>query len=318
MQVAGRAEEERRERLAVTDPAALGLDGGRGQVRSSRITCDQVADAGPVVRQQALAVGDARDDQGRVGGVARRHEVLAVALVPAEGRDAVVVAVEDARLTGRRHRGQERLPARQLVGPVPDPACHRVDRPGADPAGKDRMCQPVDLDDHQAGLVRVPLRSLHHQALDEHAVVGAAAVDTQDGGQDSVDDRVDERADQRDQEPGDMDAGCPLRDHQERNHLEDQDQDPRQHERDRRSQDQKHRADGRVEQGHQDHRERGVGRAFDRHPWVQDPDRPEERHRRHEQGDDQPLDKRDRTALPVPEHADLRRVELDETTHGSP
>ena len=101
-----------------------------------------------------------------VDRVARDHQVLAVALVPAEGRDAVVVAVEDARLAGRGHRRQDRLPARQLVAAVADPAGHRVDGAGPDAAGEDRMGEAVDLDDDEAGLVGRRRRPLEEQVLD--------------------------------------------------------------------------------------------------------------------------------------------------------
>ena len=173
--------------------AALGLDRRGRQVRPGRVAGHQVADARAVVREQALAVRDRDYDQRRVDRVARGHQVLAVALVPAEGRDAVVVAVEDAGLAARRHRRQDRLPARQLVAAVADPAGHRVDRAGAHPAGEDRVGEPVDLDDHEARLVGVARRALDQQALDQQPVVRAAAVDAEDRGQDRVDDRVDER-----------------------------------------------------------------------------------------------------------------------------
>ena len=62
------------------------------------------------------------------------------------------------------------LPSRtQLAIVLTDPARIR--------AGQDRMGEAVDLDDHQAGLVRVAGRSPDHQALDQQPVVRAAAVD---------------------------------------------------------------------------------------------------------------------------------------------
>ena len=184
--------------------------------------------------------------------------MLAVALVPAEGRDPVVVAVQDPRLAARRHRRQDRLPLRQLVAAVADQAGHRVDRARAHPAGQDRMGEAVDLDDHQARLVGVARRPLDQELLDEQAVVRAAAVDPEDRGQDRVDDREDERADQRGHEAVDVDARGPLGDDEERHHLEDQDEDRDQDQRDRGRQREDHGSDDRVEQGDEDHRE---GRA---------------------------------------------------------
>ena len=72
--------------------------------------------ASPVTRLQMLAPSlDSRPSplemrltqEARVHGAARDHQVLAVALVQAEGRDPVVVAVEDAGLARRRHRRQD-------------------------------------------------------------------------------------------------------------------------------------------------------------------------------------------------------------------
>ena len=293
-EIAGRAEEERHERLAVADPAALGLDGRGGQVRPRRVAGHQVADAGAVVRQQALAIRDARHDQRRVGRVARRHQVLAVAFVPAEGRDAVVVAVQDAGLAARRHRRQDRLPLRQLVAAVADHARHRVDRSGAHPAGQDRVGEPVDLDDHEARLVGMALRALDEQSLDEEPVIGAAAVDAEDRGQDRVDDGVHERGDQGGPEPVDVDARRPLDDDDERDDLEHEDQDPDQDERDRRGERQDDRPDGCVEQGEKDDGQRGARESVDG----------EARHQpgRHQERDDRDRERQDEPAQSAPDH----------------
>ena len=116
-----------------------------------------------------------------IGRVARDHQVLAVALVPAERRDAVVVAVEDARpgwptsSTGRIASQRD-----EPVRAVADPAGHRVDRAGAHAAGEDRVGEAVDLDDHQARRVGLRRGALEQQALDQQAVVRVAAVDAQD------------------------------------------------------------------------------------------------------------------------------------------
>ena len=64
-QVAARAEEEAEERLAVADALRLVLDRGGREVRARRVAGHEVADARAVVRQQALAVGDAADDLAR-------------------------------------------------------------------------------------------------------------------------------------------------------------------------------------------------------------------------------------------------------------
>ncbi len=314
-EIAGRAEEERHERLAVADPATLGLDRRRRQVRPRRIAGQQVADAGAVVRQQALAVRDARHDQRRVDRVARRHQVLAVAFVPAEGRDAVVVAVEDAGLAARCHRRQDRLPLRQLVAAVADHAGHRVDRSGAHPTGQDRVGEAVDLDDHEARLVGVALRALDEQSLDEEPVIGAAAVDAEDRGQDRVDDGVDERGDEGGPEPVDVHARRPLDDDDERDDLEHQDQDPDEDERDWRGEREDDRADGCVEQGEKDDGQRGAREAVDGETRHQ-PGGHQERDDRDRERQDQPAHERPRTTAPLPEHAQLGPVEADQSAHG--
>ena len=307
--IAGRAEEERREGLTVSDPAALGLDRRGRQVRPRGVARQQIADAGPVVRKQALSVRDARSDQGRIGGIARCHQVFAVSLIPAEGWDPIVVAVQDPGLAARRHRRQDRLPARQLVAAVADHAGHRVDRAGAHPAGQDRMGEAIDLDDHQAWLVRMASRSLDHQPLDQRAVIRAAAVDPEDRRQDRVDDRVDERADQRGPEAVHVDAGGPLGHHDERDHLEDEHEDADQDQRDRGRQREDNRPDGGVEQRDQDDRHHRVLRTIDGHP-RQHPGGGQERDRRHDQGDHESLEQSGTSALPFPENPQLRRVEV--------
>ena len=243
--------------------------------------------------------------------------MLAVAFVPAEGGDAVVVAVQDAGLAARRHRRQDRLPARQLVAAVADPVGHRVDRAGAHPAGQDRMGQPVDLDDDQARLVGMALRALDEQPLDEEAVVRAATVDAEDRRQDRVDDRVDERRDQGRPEAVDVDARRPLGDHDERDDLEDEHEDADEDERDPRGEGEDDRSDGGVEQRDEDDGECRVDRPVDGQPGH-DPGGREERDGRDDEGDDEPLEQRDRAAAPLPEDADLRRVEVPQAHRRSP
>ncbi len=225
-QVLARTQEEAVERGAVTEPArSLGQRCGR-EVRPRGVAGDQVADADPVVREQTFAVRCARDDLGCVLGVARHHQLLAIALEPAERRDPIVVAVEDPELARRCHRGQERLPVRQPVGPISDPARHRVDRARSDATSQDGVGKPIDLHDHEAlavGRLDATLRA-HH--LDKGPEIRSAAVDPEQRDQRSVDDRVDDR-----REPGgyhaiDVYARRKLDDEEERHDLEDHDQDP--------------------------------------------------------------------------------------------
>jgi hypothetical protein len=60
-----------------------------------------VAHAGAAVGEQTLAVRYAPLDLDRVRGMVRDEHAARLLLVPAEGGDVVVVAVEDAGLAGR-------------------------------------------------------------------------------------------------------------------------------------------------------------------------------------------------------------------------
>ena len=126
MEVVVGAGEEREEGLALAEPLALVLDRGHRDVGPGGVAREEVADARAVVRQQALAVRDrgvtiSAASSGWLETMIRP----ALLLVPAEGRDDVVVAVEDAGLAGRRGRRQERLPAPEPVAAGADPATTR-------------------------------------------------------------------------------------------------------------------------------------------------------------------------------------------------
>ena len=87
----------------------------------------------------------------RVLGVVGDHEVVPLLLPPAERRDAVGVAMEDAGLPGRGHRGRQRLPAAELVGAVAQPGREERHVAGAQGVADDRLRQAVDLEDDEAG-----------------------------------------------------------------------------------------------------------------------------------------------------------------------
>ena len=93
-------------------------------------------------------------------------------LPPAEVGDAVVVAVQDARLAGRRRRGQQRVPVAELVGAVADPAGHLRHAAGAQRVRQHVVRQAVELDDHQPGLVGVDdVRTAARERPHQRAVV---------------------------------------------------------------------------------------------------------------------------------------------------
>ena len=159
-QVAGRAEEERRGTPCCRRcPATSALIAAVVRYDARRVAGHQVADAGAVVRQQALAVRDARGrsrpaSAGLLETIrcwrSRSYQRKAgmPSLLPWR-MPAWLADVIDGRIASQRDSLW--LPSRIQLG-------HRVDRAGAHPAGEDRVGEPVDLDDHEAGLVGLARR----------------------------------------------------------------------------------------------------------------------------------------------------------------
>ena len=174
-------------------------------------------------------------------------------LVPAEGRDPVVVAVQDPRLAGRGGRRQERLPAVEVVAAGADPAGEVGDPAGPDLPGQDRLGEAVDLDDDQPGLVgrRHALAAGHH-LLHEDGEVGIIAGDREDRRQERVYDRVDERGHQGRDDPAHLEVADEDRQHQERDDLEDEGGDRHGDDRDAGEQGQEHGPDEDVEDAQHD------------------------------------------------------------------
>ena len=103
----------------------------------------------PSLGQQAPAVADAADDLGRVVRVVGHQQPGARLLVPAEAGDAVVAAVQDAGLAGRRRRRQHGDPrVERRLAAADQPAEHR-NPPGPDRLAQHGQAQPVDLDHEQ-------------------------------------------------------------------------------------------------------------------------------------------------------------------------
>ena len=156
-QVAGRAEEERPGTPCCRRcPATSVLDRRGREVRPRRVAGHQVADAGAVVREQALAVRDAagRSRAASTGLLetircwrSRSYQRNAgiPSLLPCR-MPAWLADVIDGRIASQRD---------SLWLPSRTQPRHRVDRAGPHPAGEDRVGEPVDLDDHEARLVRV-------------------------------------------------------------------------------------------------------------------------------------------------------------------
>ncbi len=186
VKVVVRAGEEREEGLALAEPLALVLDRGHRDVRADGVAGEEVADARPVVRQQALAVRDPGRDLGGIRRVVGDQDPVGFLLVPPEGRDAVVVAVQDPGLARRRGRRQECLPAREPVAAGAHPGRQVGDPAGPNLAGEDRVGQPVDLHDDEAGLVRAhDVLAPGRELLDQHPEVRVVVADREDRGRGS-------------------------------------------------------------------------------------------------------------------------------------
>ena len=105
--------------------APLGVHPADGQDHVVGLAREQVAAAGAAVDQQALAGCVAALDLGAVGRPGARHQLRGLLLDPAESRDVLVRAEQDAGLAGARLRGEVGLPLREAVRSLRDPARHR-------------------------------------------------------------------------------------------------------------------------------------------------------------------------------------------------
>lgn len=134
--------------------------GGDGQHQSlfPGAAAEEVAAAGAVLGEQSRVAGAldrAGLELGGAGGPVADHHLVACLLVPAEGGDVEVAAVQDAELAGAG-----------LAGPVGAPGGEAVGGPvaaGAQPAGdgghqalveggeQDVVADAVELDEHRAG-----------------------------------------------------------------------------------------------------------------------------------------------------------------------
>ena len=199
---------------------------------------------------------------------------------------------------------------------VANPARDRVDRSGSNAGGEDRVGEAIDLDDHQGGLVGLRRRSLGHEARDQQAEVRPVAIDPEDRRQQRVEGREHERPDQGGEEPVHLDALCQRGDHEKREDLQEEDEDPQQQQRTRSDECQEDRADDGVEEGHEDDRDDRISETPDRDPG-EEPRRQHERDGRDEQGDHQALEQRPRATPPLPQDAGLGRVEVDQPSHGA-
>ena len=161
--------------------ALLRLGPADRQDRLVGLAREQVPPAGAAAGQQPPAARVAALDLGAVGGRRAGHEPPALLLHPAEGRDVVVRAEQDARLAGAGLRGEVGLPLDQAVGVLGEPARHLrgaavAHRPAQDGEGEAVDLQEDDAGHRGAGRARGPGRD----ALDDPEVVGVVVVGAED------------------------------------------------------------------------------------------------------------------------------------------
>ena len=318
-EVVVRAGEERHEGLALAQALALVLDRGHRDVGAAASPEKRLPTLAPSFEQQPLAVRDPGRDLHRVVRMVGDHDPAGSLLVPAEGRDAVVVAVQDPGLAGRGGRGQERLPARQPVAAGANPVGQVRDAAGPDLAGQDRLGEAVDLDDHEAGLV-----GPHHalaaggHLLHEDREVRVVAGDREDRDEDGVHRRVDERRHQGGQDAAHGQVLDHVRDHQEGGDLEDEGGDDHGDDGDPAEQGEEERPDQDVQHGQ--HERRDQQRADDRRAGREiearrERDRPAQREDADDERGQQATDPGAAARLPVPHDLDLEPVEVDHPAH---
>ena len=247
------------------------------------------------------------------------HRPPGLFLVPPEGRDAVVVAVQETGLAGRRGRWQECLPAIEAVPSRTNPA-RQVGRPaGLDLASQDRPRETVDLDDDEARRIRpMDVRPASRQLLDEDREVRVVAADREDRHEDGVRDRVDERCDQSREPARDDQAVDEAGQDEERHDLKDEGRDRDRDDRDACEGGDEHGADQDVQDAQDDRREEcraeesRARREIDARRQV---DGDAERQDAHDQGRRQPPDARTCARAPRPHDVDLEPVEVDQAAH---
>ena len=200
-QVVVRTDEERVPGAALAQALLRVGHRRHGQVAAHGVAGYEVAHAGAVVGEQALAVRRTRHDLGRVGRMVGNEHPLAVLLPPAEGGYEAVVAVQDAGLTGGCLRRQQCRPFVELHLAGADPLGEERHATGTDLVGEDGLGEAVDLDDHHARFIADDaIGPVARQARHQLGVVRRLAVGVQDGRQDGVEQREHDRPEEgRDQ-----------------------------------------------------------------------------------------------------------------------
>ena len=117
------------------------------------VTTEHVGPAGPVTAEEPGAVGVTALKLGGVARVVGDHRAATILLPPPEGGHVVVVAVQEARLAGPGLRRPVRLPGREPVRAVADPARQGRRIAVAQGSAEHVVGEPVDLEQQEAGHV---------------------------------------------------------------------------------------------------------------------------------------------------------------------
>jgi hypothetical protein len=148
-----------------------------GEGRLGAVAGEHVRARGTAVDEQAVAVGLAPLDRRSIAGTVRREDLAELLVVPAECRHVVVVAVQDAGLTGAGLGGEIALPPDDVVCSGPDPSGECRGATFADRPSEYRFGEPVDLEEEDAGHVGRRRRfetfdhALHRLSLPHRIVV---------------------------------------------------------------------------------------------------------------------------------------------------
>ena len=158
---------------------------------------EQVAAARAAVAEQPVTCM-ATLDLGAVGRRRAGHRRRRLLLDPAEGRDVLVRAEQDAGLRRTRLRREIRLPLRQRVAALDEPAGHVGRVAVAHRALQHGQSEAVDLEVDDARGVRLdePVRALR-DPLDHPQGVGVVVVRPEDDVEHDRDGRRDERDTER-------------------------------------------------------------------------------------------------------------------------
>ncbi len=160
----------------------------------------------PSAARRPFPVREPPLDLGGVGRPVRHHEAAAVLLIPAEGRNVVVAAVEDPRLARRRLRRRGAVPLHEPVAAAADPGGHPRRQPDPDRVAENRRGQAVDLDDEKAPAAGDPRRLPRREAAGQLGVERVVAIGRDHDRDEGRRDRDDEGGGEGTRERGDLEA----------------------------------------------------------------------------------------------------------------